>query len=926
MTNNAPLFDPSRNPLFRENYRPLDYKITDADVKITMDPETTIVSNTIKVIHNDQEVPNAGGPLILDGEDLILHSLRILENGKLRDLDPAEYAVTDKNLIIKRPPAGPFTLEITTGIQPSANTSLSGIYTAGDIICSQCEAQGFRRISYFLDRPDNMAKFTVTLAADKTRYPVLLSNGNGDPRATKDIGNGMHEITWVDPWPKPSYLFATVAGDLKVLEDKFTTMSGKEVDLRIYVQPGYEDKIDWAMQSIKRSMKWDEDRYGREYDLDCFHIVAVDKFNAGAMENKGLNIFNVSLLVGDADISTDDELTYIEAVIGHEYFHNYSGDRVTVRDWFELTLKEGLTVLRDRQFTEDTHSKLIKRIDDATDMKSVQFVEDSGPTSHPIRPDRVEEFNNIYTGTIYEKGSHVLGMLHTMMGEATWRAAMDEYFTRFDSQAVTCDDFVNVMEQVSGIDLTQFRRWYSQSGTPEISYSGSYDPAAKTYSLTLTQETPATHDQKVKQNLHIPVSIGLIGQDGKDIPLKLESGDNSAPATMVLHLKDKTQTFVFKNVDGPVVPSILRAFSAPVKIVTQPSDAELAFRMAHDSDGYNKYEATERLMVKTMHKLIADAVAGKPLSLDQDFMNAYGENVKSAARIAADKTGGGDLAFAAMTLQLPAYNIITQDLKTIDPDAVEAASKFMRERLAKNFQREFSRIYADTMQPIDEKYDVVPAQVGRRSLHNLALGFVSQLAAPQALSWPQLQYARATNMTERLAALSIIAKKAPETTAAQALDSFYNRYKSINNVVDKWLQLSAGIPSGDVLGRVRGLMQHEAYDKTNPNKVRSLIGGFISGNPAAFHNKDGSGYKFLADVIIEMNDINPSTATGLARRFTQFNRYDESRQKLMIAEMERLMAAPKMNTGLKEVIGKALESAEKKKAPGKNSGKAAKPD
>lgn len=902
------LFDPARNPLYRDDYRPTEYKIPAVKLDIALDETQTVVTSRIHVTRNP-DLPNAGGALVLDGEGLKLKSLKIIENGVARDLDRSEFVVTDKNLILKNPPAQPFDVEIVTEINPAENTTLSGIYMAGDILCSQCEAQGFRRITYFLDRPDNLATYDVTLTGDKQKFPVLLSNGNGEPSKTTDNGDGTHSINWKDPWPKPSYLFAVVAGDMHVLEDTFTTMNGKKVDLRIYVQDGYEDKITWAMESLKRSMKWDEDRYGREYDLDCFHIVAVDKFNAGAMENKGLNVFNVKYLVGSAEVSTDDELIDIEAVIGHEYFHNYSGDRVTVRDWFELTLKEGFTVLRDRQFTEDMHSKEIKRIDDAVGLRSAQFMEDAGPTSHPIRPDRVEEFDNIYTGTIYEKGSHVLGMLHTMMGEATWRAATDEYFRRFDGQAVTCDDFVDVMQEVSGIDLTQFRQWYNQSGTPEISYTGDYDAASKTYRLTLTQNTPPTADQPAKVPLHMPIAVGLIGQSGKDVPLTLagDTAGSEAPTTRVLHLTDASQTFEFKNIDGPVVPSILRGFSAPVKVTTQPTDDELVFRMAHDSDGFNKYEATERLMVKTLHKLIKQAENDLPLTLEQGFIDAYGENVKNALT--------GDLAFNARTLGLPPYNIIIQDLKTLDPDAVSEAIDFMKTTLAKTYAEEFKNIYTATAAPAGEAYNVVPTQVGRRELHNTALGFIGKLETPDAALDAVAQYGHSKNMTEKLAALGVMTRmtdKDAVPVADKLLEDFYGRYKDNNNLVDKWLSLQAGRPADGALDRVRELMKHEAYDATNPNKVYALIGGFTSGNPSAFHDKDGSGYKFLADTIIDLNDVNAKTATNLAKRFTQFKRYDADRQALMIAQMERIMAVPTLDIGIKEIIGKALDTVEKK--------------
>lgn len=902
------LFDPARNPLFRDDYRPTEYKIPAVKLDIDLDETDTVVKSRISVVRNP-DAPNQGGALVLDGEALKLKSLRIIENGIARDMDRSEFTVTDKNLIIKNPPAKPFELEITTHVNPTENTTLSGIYMAGDILCSQCEAQGFRRITYFLDRPDNLATYDVTLTGDKQKFPTLLSNGNGEPAKTTDNGDGTHSINWKDPWPKPSYLFAVVAGDMHVIEDTFTTMNGKKVDLRIYVQDGYEDKVTWAMESLKRSMKWDEDRYGREYDLDCFHIVAVDKFNAGAMENKGLNVFNVKYLVGSPEMSTDDELIDIEAVIGHEYFHNYSGDRVTVRDWFELTLKEGFTVLRDRQFTEDMHSKEIKRIDDAIGLRSTQFMEDSGPTAHPIRPDRVEEFDNIYTGTIYEKGSHVLGMLHTMMGETTWRTATDEYFRRFDGQAVTCDDFVDVMQEVSGIDLTQFRTWYSQSGTPDISYSGDYDAASKTYRLTLSQNTAPTADQKTKEALHMPIAVGLIGQSGKDVPLMLatDTAGSEAPTTRVLHLTEASQTFEFKNVDGPVVPSILRGFSAPVKITTQPSDDELIFRMAHDSDGFNKYEATERLMVKTLHKLVKQAENEVPLTIDRAFVDAYGENVRGAMN--------GDLAFNARTLGLPPYNIIIQDLKTLDPDAVASAIDFLKTTLAKEFESDFKSIYAATAAPAGEAYNVVPAQVGRRELHNIALGFIGKLETPEAAHDAVTQYGQSQNMTEKLAALAAMTKMtAPPAihVADKLLEDFYDRYKDNNNLVDKWLSLQAGRPVDGALERVRELMKHEAYDATNPNKVYALIGGFTAGNPSAFHSKDGSGYKFLADTIIDLNDVNAKTATNLAKRFTQFKRYDTERQNLMIGQMERIMAVPTLDVGIKEIIGKALDTVEKK--------------
>ncbi len=907
------LFDPKSKALSRGDYRPSEYTITRTELEFDLDDTATVVKSKLNLKRNP-DLKDAGGPLILDGENMKLMSVKM--NGK--DLDRQDFTVTDQHLVIKRPPVGPFTLEIQNEINPSANTKLSGLYKSGDMLLTQCEAQGFRRITYYLDRPDVLSSFKVTLRGDKDKYPVLLSNGNGDPAKSKKLEGGRHEISWEDPHPKPAYLFALAGGQLETLEDTFTTMSGKDVTLRIFVQKGYEDKIDWAMGSIKRSMKWDEEAYGREYDLDVFHVVATDKFNFGAMENKGLNIFNVNYLVGDPKVSTDRELTAIEAVIGHEYFHNWSGDRVTVRDWFELTLKEGFTVLRDRQFTEDMHSRSIKQIEDATALKSRQFLEDASPNAHPIRPDRVEQFENIYSGTIYEKGSHVLGMMRTMVGPKVWRKCTDEYFSRFDGKAVTCDDFINVVQEVSGKDLSQFRRWYSQSGTPEISYHGEYDAKAKTYKLTLTQNTPATADQAQdeKKDLHMPIAIGLISQSGKDINLfennTRDAVRSSFVGTKVLELKHKTQTFEFTDVEGPVVPSINRGFSAPVKVVTQPSTDELIFRMAHDSDGYNRYEAYERYATKVLLDLTKDHQAGKPLKLPQAFVEAYGNNLAAAQ--------SGDRAFAAMMLDLPDRSIVEQSMKVLDPLALKAAEDFTRKTLVKSYKDEFTQLYKETTAPKGETYEVTPDQVRRRALHNVALSYLHELGAKDSLKLVDAQYQSADNMTERLCAFALLTKtSSPE--GKKALESFYKKFKNTTpTVIDKWFSLQASAPHGDALKRTNDLMKHSAYDKTTPNRVRALIGGFIA-NTEHFHKEDGSGYKFVADTVIEMNGINPKTATMLAKSLTLWRRYDKKRGGQMKAELERIMKTPKLDGALQEVVGNALKAPKKEEPPAKKPGK-----
>lgn len=885
------IFDPKRNPLLRKDYRPDSYRITDVNLRITLDEEQTTVHSRIWVSANPEATQQSGrGPLILDGEKIKLKKLQVVENGALRHLDQSEFLVTEKNLIIKTPPTQPFALEIETEINPQENTALSGIYMAGDVLCSQCEAQGFRRITYFLDRPDNLAKFTVTLAADKKKFPVLLSNGNGDFKNAKDLGNGLHTITWSDPWPKPSYLFAVVAGDLKVVEDTFVTMSGKKVDLRIFVEAGYEDKVGWAMESIKRSMKWDEDKYGREYDLDCFHVVAVSKFNAGAMENKGLNIFNISYLVGNPETSTDNDLIEIESIIAHEYFHNWTGNRVTLRDWFELTLKEGLTVLRDRQFTADMHSAAIKTIEDAMELRAGQYMEDSGPTSHPIRPDIVEEFDNIYTGTIYTKGSHVLGMLKTILGDSLWRLAMDQYFQKFDGKAVTCDDFIDNMEEVSGIDLSQFRLWYSQSGTPEIEYTGVYDAAAKTYALTLTQKTPATADQPahLKKPLHIPIAVGLISASGKDI----------FPTT-TLHLKDEKKTFVFENIPGPVVPSILRGFSAPVKIMTQPSDEELSFRMAHDSDPFNRYEASERLMIKVLHHLIASAEKGQKLEVPESFMESYGILVASAE--------DGDLSFNARALDLPPRNLVVQDLGAINPLALSAAMKHLHQAIAQRFEHVFHDLYTKTT-PDASPYAVSPEQRGRRQLHNLSLAYLNKLKKPEADDMALAQYQSADNMTEKFAALVQLCHNR-SAYAERASEDFYQRYKDNANLVAKWIWVQAGIPAKDPSAHLQNLMLHPAFDLKTPNHVYMLLGGFTDANIAAYHKADGSGYRFVADLVIDLNALNPQVAANAVKKLAQFKRVDLKRQELMIAELKRIAETPNLEKNVSEIVGQALATA-----------------
>ncbi len=888
------LYNHQHNDMVRSDYRPDPYRITDADLYINLDATETRVRNRM-VVEGNPASQVQGGPLVLQGEDMDLVSVKIKENGKWRDLDRAEFRVDDKQLIINRPPQGRFELEIVNEINPSANTRLQGIYASGDIIGSQCESTGFRRVTYFLDRPDNLARFTTTLEADKEKYPVLISNGNGDLAQTKDLGQGRHSITWVDPFPKPSYLFATIAGDMEVVTDTFTTMAGNDVALRIVVPKGYEDKVAWAMQSIKNAMKWDEEKYGLAYDLDCLHLIGLEKFNMGAMENKGAIVFNIKDLCGAPDSSSDAQLLRIETVIGHEYFHNYTGDRVTVRDWFEISLKESLTERRNEQFSGDMNSKSIQTLDDAVYIRTVQFREDEGPTAHCVRPERVEAFENIYSPTVYNKGAQLLRMMETIMGSDNWYKGVKHYLDKFDGEARIVEDFVAALEEYSGRDLAQFFRWYTQAGTPEISYDGRYDAAAKTYTLTLKQHQPATPGQPAssKKPLHIPVRLGLIAQSGKDIPLKLQ-GETAERKTDVFDFTEKEQTFVFENVSGPVVPSLFRDFSAPVKVVTPVSDDELIFRMSHDSDPFNRFDAGQQMMAKTMRQMLEDLDAGKPLALPPAFTAAYGLMLADGA--------GADPAFTARLLGLPPF---TQDLKQYDPLAAKTVADFVKKTLAAAFETEFRELYAQTAIPAGKPFSI--HDMGWRDLHNTALSFLSALETPAVKATAQAQYDGAANMTERQGALAALARMGG-AEAEKALESFHQKYRNDTNVMDTWLSLSASAAQGDAIERVRALMKSDVFDITNPNKVRALLGGF-TGNTAAFHNKDGSGYRLLADVIITLNGVNPHTATGIIRPLAQFQRYDDARQELVIAELERIMKTPQLDTQIKDIVGKALESA-----------------
>ncbi|MCF8151792.1 MAG: aminopeptidase N, partial [Sulfuritalea sp.] len=798
-----------------------------------------------------------------------------------------------------------FTLDTCVRIEPDKNTQLSGLYRSKDGYFTQCEAQGFRRISLFPDRPDVMARFTCTIEANRERFPQLLSNGN--LIESGDAPDGRHWAKWEDPFVKPCYLFALVAAKLDVLEDSFVTQSGRTVKLAVYVEPGKLDQCGHAIAALKKSMAWDEQRFGLEMDLDIYMIVAVGDFNMGAMENKGLNIFNTKYVLARADTATDSDFQNIDRVVAHEYFHNWTGNRVTCRDWFQLSLKEGLTVFRDQEFGADTHSRAVTRIQEVRGLRIGQFPEDAGPMAHPIRPASYAEINNFYTATVYEKGAEVVRMIHTLLGEAAFRRGMDLYFQRHDGQAVTCEDFVAAMQDASKVDLTQFRRWYARAGTPRLKASGQYDAAAERYTLTLSQSlAPTAYDARLTEAgisieqgpLHIPVALGLVLPDGSDaLPEK----------TTVVSLTEATQTFVFDNIPATPVASLLRNFSAPVHLDFEQSDAELAHLMAHDSDACNRWEAGQRLATRILLAGIAANGEGTAW-IPETF-------VAAVARVLDDGLTH-DAALAAEALVLPAEQVLAEEMasagKTVDPDAIHSARTNLRRHLAARLRDKFEAVW-QALAPV-EPYAPEGAQVGRRALRNLVLGYLaeSDAATLNASVMPRLmkQVNDADNMTGNMtdvsAALGILANlDVPERTTA--LEGFYARWQNEALVVDKWLQVQATSRLPGIAARVRELMAHAAFDIKNPNKVYSLVRAFCAANPRHFHAADGEGYKLAADVILELQAMNPQVAARIARAFDRWRQYDNERQGHARAQLERIQACPGLARDIAEVVGNALE-------------------
>ncbi len=875
--------------IYLRDYRPPDYLIETVNLRFELTESGTQVDSRLLVKRNHE----GSRPLVLDGQELHLLGLEI--DG--RALDAAEYSADADTLTIPDPPEQ-FELIVRTRIHPEANTSLEGLFQSSGNFCTQCEAEGFRKITYYLDRPDVMARFTTTIVADRARYPVMLSNGN--PIESGELEDGRHWVTWEDPFPKPSYLFALVAGRLVCVEEAFTTASGRPVALRIYVEPGNEDRVGHAMRSLANSMRWDEAVFGLEYDLDIYMIVAVGDFNMGAMENKGLNVFNTKYVLARGDTATDADYRGIEGVIGHEYFHNWTGNRVTCRDWFQLSLKEGLTVFRDQAFSSDMGSRAVQRIDDVRILRSTQFIEDAGPMAHPVRPDAYMEINNFYTTTVYNKGAEVVRMMHTLLGAQGFRKGMDLYFERHDGQAVTCDDFAAAMEGATGVDLGQFRRWYSQAGTPAVRVEGHYDSDARRYTLQIEQSCPATPGQPEKQPFHIPLALGLIGPDGRDLPLRLagEQTSDAVPTTRVLDLKAAKEHFVFEDVPSQPVPSLLRGFSAPVRLTFDYSDEDLEFLLANEGDDFNRWEAGQRLACRVILELVDRRKRGESMVMHAGFAEAM-------RLVLVDEAVDPELR--AQVLALPSEAYLGELMEPIDVDGIHAAREFVRGALAESMQADLERVYR--LNGSEGPYQIDTPAMGRRALRNCCLSYLMCLRQPAANALCLAQLDRADNMTDTMAALTaLVDTDLPERM--QALERFYERWKDDPLVLDKWFALQAGSNHPSALDDVVRLMDHPAFSIKNPNKVRALIGMFCMRNTARFHDANGAGYRFLADQVLKLNAINPQVAARMLQPLSGWKRYDSARQGLMRAQLERILGTEGLSRDVFEVAAKSLDRAE----------------
>jgi len=875
----------SPQPVRLVDYAAPAHRIDTVELTVRLDDEWTLVRSVLRGRRNPDAGPGPA-PIMLDGQDQELLSVSL--DGRL--LAPAEYTVSPERLVL---PAvdGAFELVVEGRIRPQDNTALEGLYRSGDLYCTQCEAEGFRRITYYPDRPDVMAVFTVRIEAERARFPVLLANGN--LVESGGLPEGRHFAVWHDPFPKPAYLFAMVAGDLACAEDRFVTRSGRTVALRIYVDHGNEGRTGHAMEALKRSMRWDEEVYGFEYDLDIFMIVAVAAFNMGAMENKGLNIFNDKFILADADTATDADFQRIEAIVAHEYFHNWTGNRITCRDWFQLSLKEGLTVFRDQEFTADVHDRGVKRVADVRLLRTAQFPEDAGPTAHPVRPDSYIEINNFYTVTVYEKGAEVVRMIHTLLGPQGFRRGMDLYVERHDGQAVTCEDFVKAMEDASGVDLSRFRLWYEQAGTPTVTARWAHDPATRRLDLTLSQSVPATPGQPDKRPMPIPVRTALIGRNGAPLPL-----DRAGGTERTVLLDEASTTVSFDDVPPGAVPSLLRGFSAPVKLDAAWSEDDLAFLAGADDDPFGRWEALQTLATRSLLAMVAALRAGGSGALDPRVIEAF------RAGLADPRL---DPAFLAELLVLPGESMLGQALDVWHVDEVHAARGEARRVIGMALFEQWLELYdrLDTAEGAAGALDLSTAAMGRRALANVALGYLVAAGREEGIARAAARARPEGTMTRVMGGLVALNDlDRPERDAALA--AFHDRWSAEPLILDKWFALKAGSARPGALEDVKALLDHPGFTLRNPNRVRALIGGFTAGNPVRFHAADGSGYAFLADQVLALDPINPQVAARMVQPLVRWRRFDTGRGQAMTDALRRIVARPTLSKDVYEIASKGL--------------------
>ncbi len=864
--------------IYLKDYTPSVFLVDRVILVFTIEEDQTTVSSRITVRKN-LEVADKNTPLAFDKGDCEI--LSVVADGML--LLPQEYQASDHFFKLAQTP-DIFDLEITTRLRPSKNSSLEGLYQSGSIICTQCESQGFRKITPFPDRPDVMAVYSCTIIADRTKYPVLLSNGN-----LVDSGNldgNRHFARWEDPFKKPCYLFALVAGDLDHISDQFITRSGRTVELKIFSEKENIDKCGHAMKSLKQAMAWDEKRFGLEYDLDLYQIVAINDFNAGAMENKGLNIFNSKFVLADSKTATDDDFMNIQAVIGHEYFHNWTGNRVTLKNWFQLSLKEGLTVFRDQEFSSDLNSRGVERITNVRNLRGFQFPEDSGPMSHPVMPESYIKMDNFYTMTVYEKGSELIRMIHQLLGEENFQKGIALYFEKYDGMAVTIEDFIGVMEEAGQRDLAQFRLWYSQSGTPVVTVTRSYNSELNQLKIVFKQKTLADRNQSEKKPLHIPVCFGIIDENGKDIT---PEGKN------LIELKAETEAFVFDHIPKNSLPSFFRQFSAPVKVETDFTDTELAFFMANDSDEINRWDCAQTLFIKEIKRIIKAIQAQEDLSVSMNLINAFQKALLDHRM---------DRAFISKILSLPSEFEIKEHFDPVDVTAIHKARLFLEQEIAKQLKNHFLRVI-----DICSKADPLSISHGAmadRSLKNLSLSYLGSLKEEETTNLLYNHFVSAKNMTDEIASFKVLAEIHPDLKQ-KAAEHFYSKWNRDKLVLDKWFAVQAGSALWDSLDKVKDLVNHPDFSIKNPNKVRSLINTFAIQNQINFHRSDGMGYCFIADQIILLDQINHQTAARLASCFNPWKKYDHQRQALMKSELERILNITSLSKNVYEIVSRALE-------------------